>query len=370
MRLSFILLVTLFFSVTAVQAQGGLPTNPEPNTCYVRCVTPDVYETQTERVMTRPEYKRLVTTPATYKTVTERVLVKEGYTRYEFVPATFTTETVSYESQAPAEALNVQEATFSDDTEEILIKPESFGWEVTATEGCESDNPLDCQTLCYRKYDAEYRTIAVKRLASDAMTTKSNVSGQTSSYTKEVVATPAQVREITIDPVYDEITKRVVDQPAAVSEEIVPAEYTTITKEVLVTKGGITSYEPIDCELTTYNVLPINYELGSARLTAESRRIIDNTLVKLMTDRPNIRIELNAHTDSRGSAASNQDLSERRAQSVVNYLASKGISRSRLVSNGYGESQLKNRCADGVSCSEAEHAVNRRTEFRVINAEL
>ena len=121
--------------------------------------------------------------------------------------------------------------------------------------------------------------------------------------------------------------------------------------------------------MTSFNVLPINYELGSARLTAASRQVIDDRLLALLNDRPNIRIEINAHTDSRGSAASNQDLSERRAQSVVNYLGGKGINRSRLVSRGYGESRLKNRCADGVSCTEAEHAVNRRTEFRVLNVD-
>lgn len=52
---------------------------------------------------------------------------------------------------------------------------------------------------------------------------------------------------------------------------------------------------------------------------------------------------------------------------VTNYLISKGINNSRIVSNGYGESQLLNRCADGVSCTEREHLANRRTQFRVIN---
>ncbi|MEO0628760.1 MAG: OmpA family protein, partial [Bacteroidota bacterium] len=107
----------------------------------------------------------------------------------------------------------------------------------------------------------------------------------------------------------------------------------------------------------------------SARLTPDSRQIIDDNLLQLLRERPNIRIEIAAHTDSRGSAASNQNLSERRAQSVVDYLIGKGINRSRLVARGYGESRLKNRCADGVSCTEAEHAVNRRTEFRVMNVD-
>lgn len=369
MRLFSTIILSLVLSAVGVQAQQ-LPANPDPNKCYVRCVTPDVYTTEEVRIQTRPAYKTLTVVPATYKNVTERVLVKEGYKRYEFVPATFRTETVSFQSKAPATTMNVQPASFTDATERVLVKPEISRWETTAYEGCESDNPNDCQVLCYRTYEAEYRTVPVRRLANDASTTSSNIASESSTYTKEVVATPAQVREIDVEPVYETITKRVVDQPARVEESTVPAEYATITKEVMSSKGGLSSYEEIDCELTSYNVLPIQYELGSARLTSESRSIIDSRLLTLLRDRPNIRIQLQAHTDSRGSAASNQDLSERRAKSVADYLVSKGINRQRLVTRGFGESQLLNRCADGVNCSEAEHRRNRRTEFKVLNMDL
>ena len=87
----------------------------------------------------------------------------------------------------------------------------------------------------------------------------------------------------------------------------------------------------------------------------------------VLANNPGAKMEIASHTDSRGGSASNQALSERRAQSVVNYLISKGVNTSRLVANGYGERKLKNRCADGVSCTEREHASNRRTEFRLIN---
>lgn len=369
MRITLSLIVAMALTSFGVQAQG-LPANPDPNKCYVRCVTPDVYQTETVRVMTAPSYKRLSVIPATYKNVTERVLVKEGYKRYEFVPATFRTESVSYQSQGPAQALSVREATFTDATERILVKPELGRWETTAYEGCESDDPNDCQVLCYRTYDAEYRTVPVRRLAAEATTTSSAVPGASSTYTKEVVATPAQVREIDVDPVYETITKRVVDVPASVSETVVDPVFQDVTKEVLVTKGGLTSYEEIDCELTSYNVLPINYASGSAALNASARQVVDARLLTLLQDRPNIRIQINSHTSSVGSAASNQSLSERRARGVADYLVSRGINRSRLVTRGFGESQLKNRCADGVNCSEAEHAVNRRTEFRVLNVDL
>ena len=369
MRISLTLMVVMVLGSFAAQAQN-LPANPDPNKCYVRCVTPDVYTTETVRVQTAPSYKRLSVVPATYKTVTERVKVKDAYKRYEFVPATFRTETRSYESQAPATSMDVRPAAFTDATERVLVKPELSQWETTAYEGCESDNPNDCQVLCYRTYPAEYRTVAVQRLASDASTSSTSVPGNTSTYSVEVIATPAEVRTIDVPAEYKEITKRVVDQPARVSEENVPASYTEVTKEVMTSKGGLSSYEEIDCELTSYNVLPIQYELGSAAITASSRRIIDERLLNLMREKPNIRIQLNAHTDSRGSAASNMSLSERRAKSVADYLVSKGINRSRLVTRGYGESQLKNRCADGVNCSEAEHRVNRRTEFRVMNMDM
>ena len=79
-------------------------------------------------------------------------------------------------------------------------------------------------------------------------------------------------------------------------------------------------------------------------------------------------VEIMSHTDSRGNDSFNQSLSQQRAQSVVNYLVANGISRSRLSARGYGETRLKNRCANGVDCSEAQHQQNRRTEFRVINA--
>ena len=82
---------------------------------------------------------------------------------------------------------------------------------------------------------------------------------------------------------------------------------------------------------------------------------------------PLLTVELRSHTDSRGDAVYNRYLSAQRANSVVSYLASKGISRKRMVAAGYGESVLLNNCTNEVNCTEAEHQRNRRTEFKVLS---
>ncbi|MDP2423233.1 MAG: OmpA family protein [Bacteroidales bacterium] len=91
-----------------------------------------------------------------------------------------------------------------------------------------------------------------------------------------------------------------------------------------------------------------------------------NKLVRLMSENP-IRVELGSHTDSRGSDEYNIRLSQRRAESAVEYIISQGISPSRLVAKGYGESKLTNQCSNGVPCTPEEQQANRRTEFTVLN---
>jgi len=94
----------------------------------------------------------------------------------------------------------------------------------------------------------------------------------------------------------------------------------------------------------------------------ELRKIID-----FMNIYKNINIDVRSHTDSRNTSYYNLDLSNRRARSTVNYLVNiGGINRARLTGQGYGETQLRNRCSDGVKCSESEHQLNRRSEFIVV----
>jgi peptidoglycan-associated lipoprotein len=94
-------------------------------------------------------------------------------------------------------------------------------------------------------------------------------------------------------------------------------------------------------------------------------------LYQLLVDNPNIVIELMAHTDTRGSDAANMTLSQKRAESCVEYLASKGISRDRMVAKGYGESEpvISDEVINSLQTNlekEAAHQKNRRTTFRVL----
>lgn len=108
----------------------------------------------------------------------------------------------------------------------------------------------------------------------------------------------------------------------------------------------------------------IYYAFNSAELNEGARAELDR-LATIMRNNPNLRVELGSHTDARGTDAFNLELSERRAAGCVAYLRAKGVVQSRMVAKGYGESQLRNRCSDGVECDEEEHALNRRTEVRL-----
>ncbi len=120
-----------------------------------------------------------------------------------------------------------------------------------------------------------------------------------------------------------------------------------------------------DFECNRGMVLDIKYEFDKDNLLSESMFDLDK-LVRYLQAHKRSKVELSSHTDSRGSNSYNMDLSQRRAQSAVNYIMSKGINRSRITALGYGETKLKNHCADGIDCSEDEHRTNRRTEAKLI----
>ncbi len=107
------------------------------------------------------------------------------------------------------------------------------------------------------------------------------------------------------------------------------------------------------------------YNFDKSTLRPEGMVELDK-LVTYMKERPELRVELSSHTDSRGSFAYNITLSNNRSQSCVNYIISKGINKKMIVAKGYGETKLLNNCSDNVPCSIVDHQANRRTELKLL----
>lgn len=115
-------------------------------------------------------------------------------------------------------------------------------------------------------------------------------------------------------------------------------------------------------------VMPnINFEFDSPKLTPDSKLAIDTTLLKLFRQQPNIKIEISAHSDSKGSDSYNLTLSQKRAESLVKYLQSRGVPLNQMVPKGYGETKpiAPNTNADGTDNPEGRKK-NRRIELKIL----
>ncbi|HEY0176304.1 MAG TPA: OmpA family protein, partial [Pedobacter sp.] len=109
----------------------------------------------------------------------------------------------------------------------------------------------------------------------------------------------------------------------------------------------------------------IYYDFDQSNIRPDAAIELDK-LVSTMKTNETISIMLSSYTDSRGKDQYNQWLSQKRANSAVQYIVSKGIDKSRIIARGYGETHLLNHCSNGVKCSEEMHQLNRRTEFKII----
>ena len=110
----------------------------------------------------------------------------------------------------------------------------------------------------------------------------------------------------------------------------------------------------------------IHYGLDKWQVNDRGGAAVLDRLIAILQEYPDLEIRLESHTDSQGSDEYNMRLSERRATAAYDYLKSKGVDPSRIQYEGFGETQLLNRCVNGVVCSDEEHEVNRRTIVKVI----
>lgn len=131
-------------------------------------------------------------------------------------------------------------------------------------------------------------------------------------------------------------------------------------------KPPVAVTKPVPFEVgKTYALRKIHYDYNQSVIRPDAAKELDE-LVLTLKEYPSLVIELSSHTDSRGNDGYNLLLSQRRAEAAVKYLVEHGIDKDRLVAKGYGETHLLNKCANGVKCTEAQHQMNRRTEFKVL----
>jgi len=116
----------------------------------------------------------------------------------------------------------------------------------------------------------------------------------------------------------------------------------------------------------SYRLENIFYDFDQWNIRADAELSLMK-LVIILREYP-VSVELGSHTDCRGTEEYNMELSQKRAESAVHYIISCGISASRITARGYGKSRLLNKCncEAGIECSEEEHQLNRRTEFKIL----
>lgn len=111
-----------------------------------------------------------------------------------------------------------------------------------------------------------------------------------------------------------------------------------------------------------FGIKMIYFDLDKYNIRTEAALDLEKIL-DVLNQNPTMKLDIRSHTDSRASFKYNEVLSDNRAKSTINWLVKNGVDPSRLTGKGYGETQLVNGCTDDVQCTEAEHQLNRRSEF-------
>uniref|UniRef100_UPI0037BE3BEC OmpA family protein n=1 Tax=Flavobacterium sp. TaxID=239 RepID=UPI0037BE3BEC len=114
-----------------------------------------------------------------------------------------------------------------------------------------------------------------------------------------------------------------------------------------------------------FNISIIYFDLDKWNIRPDAAEDLEK-IIQVLQQYPAMTIDIRSHTDSRQTHKYNEQLSDKRANSTLEFIVNNGISRNRLTAKGYGETQLLNNCADNQPCSEEEHQKNRRSEFIVI----
>ncbi|MES2573744.1 MAG: OmpA family protein [Bacteroidota bacterium] len=152
-------------------------------------------------------------------------------------------------------------------------------------------------------------------------------------------------------------------------------EYKTNELKVIIGKENIGKTKldiPLEKEISqvvigddlgkSFGIKMIYFDLDKYDIRQEAALDLEKIL-DVLKQNPTMKLDIRSHTDSRATSKYNQVLSDNRAKSTISWLVKNGVDKTRLTGKGYGETQLVNKCADNVQCTEEEHQANRRSEF-------
>ncbi len=134
--------------------------------------------------------------------------------------------------------------------------------------------------------------------------------------------------------------------------------------EILLNK--ILEEAPVGTDLAKFlNLNPVYFDLDKSNIRPDAATTL-TAVVNYLNEFPNMKIQVQSHTDVKASKSYNDRLSKRRAKSTVAYLMANGIEETRVNGQGFGESQLANDCTTLEKCTDEQHEENRRSEFIVL----
>lgn len=217
---------------------------------------------------------------------------------------------------------------------------------------------LEVEHVLERKRFAVEGRVLDRKTGTPVDSTTVTLINKTTGETEEVFVEEggAYQFDLQADQQYEIRASRQTYLEAVDSVETIGVSYETISMDLAIDK--VTFNQP-------FNLENIYYDFDKWNIRPSAAIELDK-LVNFMKDNPTYYVELGSHTDARGNNAYNEDLSQKRSESAVDYIVSEGISRERIKAKGYGETRIMNGCVDEVPCSVAQHQENRRTEFTVV----
>lgn len=285
---------TLAFADSYGGAPGDYPPNARPGQCFARVLTPEVYETITEKVIDMVEKTDIRVIPGEWGSEWKTILIKEGSIEYHIVPATYKTVTEVVVVKPGHMRIEVVPATYSTVTEQVLVReaytvwkpgkglagtpgyaggaagyapppghrpPPGAAYGAAVVDGRTHYGPTKVaptgELLCLVEVPAEYKTITKTVLKDPARTVEVPVPPVTKIITRTVVDQAARVEKREIPAVYDKVQVAVLVRPDRVDTITIPATYKLIEKKRLV-GGGKLEWREVICDDKLVGPLPAN----------------------------------------------------------------------------------------------------------------